>query len=119
MQAEGRDPAYLWDMLEAARRVARFTAGISQKEYLANEMAQAAVERALEILGEAARRVSEDFRTTHPQVPWQTLIAQRNIIIHRYEEVDHALIWQSITGELEALVAALEPLIPPLPPEID
>jgi uncharacterized protein with HEPN domain len=81
-------------------------------------MAQAAVERALEVLGEAARRVSDGFRQAHPEIPWQSLIGQRNVIIHRYEEVNHGLIWQSITAELEALIAALEPLIPPLPPEI-
>jgi uncharacterized protein with HEPN domain len=118
MKPEGRDPAHLWDMLEAARRVARFTSGLSREQYLASEMAQAAVERGLEILGEAARRVSDGFRQAHPEVPWQGLIGQRNVIIHRYEEVNHDLIWQSITGELGALIANLEPLIPPLPPGI-
>jgi uncharacterized protein with HEPN domain len=118
MQPEARDPAYLWDMLEAARRAARFISGLSREAYLANEMAQAAVERALEVLGEAARRVSDGFRQAHPEIPWQSLISQRNIIIHRYEEVDHNLVWQSVATELDALTAALQLLIPPLPPEV-
>jgi len=118
MKAEARDPAHLWDMLQAARRAGQFTAGLSREAYLGNQMAQAAVERALEILGEAASRVSRSFREAHPEIPWQSLIGQRNIIIHRYKEVDHELIWQSVATELDALVAALEPLIPPLPPEI-
>ena len=118
MQPEARDPAYLWDMLEAARRVTRFTGGLSRDEYLGDELVQAAVERALEIIGEAARRVSDTFRRLHPEVPWQSLIGQRNILIHRYEGVDHKLIWESIRGDLDNLVAALQPLIPPLPPDV-
>ena len=55
MAFEARDPAYLWDMLEAARSIQQFTAGVSSDEYLENRVMQLAVERQVEVIGEAAR----------------------------------------------------------------
>lgn len=68
MPHELRDPAYLWDMLDAARSIRRFTANVALDEYLRNEMMQLAVERQLMVIGEAARRVSENFRQSHPEL---------------------------------------------------
>lgn len=61
MPPENRDPAYIWDMLEAAQAVVRFTSGVSAESYRSNPMLWRAVEREVEIIGEAARRVSESF----------------------------------------------------------
>jgi uncharacterized protein with HEPN domain len=66
---EARDAAYLWDMLEAARSIQQFTAGVSSDEYLKNRVLQLAVERQLEVIGEAARNVSDAFRQAHPEIP--------------------------------------------------
>jgi len=69
MQPEDRNAAYLWDMLDAARTVLNFMAATSYDRYLQDRMLQLAVERSLEIIGEAARNVSLDFQLKHPGDP--------------------------------------------------
>jgi uncharacterized protein with HEPN domain len=117
MLPEDRDPAYLWDMLEAARQVVQFTRGITFEAYVGNPMRRMAVERALEILGEAARRVSDGFRQAHPEIPWRDLIGQRNVLAHDYGEIEQSRIWESATRHTSELIGLLEPLLPPTPPE--
>ncbi len=117
MRPEARDPGLLWDMLEAARRAVAFTRGIPLDAYLGDEMRRMAVERALEILGEAARLVSADFRAAHPEIPWRDLVGQRNVLTHAYGDVDDERLWRAATQDAPALVAALEPLVPPVPPD--
>jgi len=80
---------------------------------------QSAVERQLEILGEAARRMSDNFRQAHPEIPWSDIIGQRNVIAHQYEEIRQERIWSVVTSDIPTLITQLEPLIPPLPPEIE
>ena len=117
MGNEFRDPAYLWDMLDAARSIARFTAGISLDDFLKNEMMELAVERQLEIMGEAARRISDTFKKEHSEIPWRQIIGQRNILIHEYGEILEDRIWETVNTDIPALILKLELLIPPLPPE--
>lgn len=117
MASESRDAAYLWDMLEAARSIRRFTASTSLDQYQQNEVMKLAVERQLEVIGEAARRVSDAFRETHPEIPWLPIIAQRNVLAHEYGEVNHIRIWRVVITHIPTLIELLEPLIPPLPPE--
>ncbi len=69
MRPDQLDAAYLWDMLEAAGSVRRISAGVSFATYETNEMLRMAVERGLEIIGEAARHVSDEFRAAHPEIP--------------------------------------------------
>lgn len=75
MRPDERDAGYLWDMLDAAKRVLALAAGYNLPRYLENRMLQLAVERLVEIVGEAARRVSPDFRQAHPEIPWRSMIA--------------------------------------------
>ncbi|MEQ9235917.1 HepT-like ribonuclease domain-containing protein [Coleofasciculus sp. E2-BRE-01] len=119
MQPNSRESGYLWDMLQAARRLQEFTAGLSYEAYLESILLQSAVERQLEILGEAARRMSDDFRQAHPEIPWSDIIGQRNVIAHQYEEIRQERIWSVVTSDIPTLITQLEPLIPPLPPEIE
>jgi uncharacterized protein with HEPN domain len=74
-----------------------------------------ATERRIKIIGEAARRVSEDFRNTHPDIPWRPIIAQRNILTHEYGEVIEEKIWRVATRHIHALIEQLEPLVPDPP----
>ena len=118
MPPEDRDPAYLWDMLNAAREVQRFMAAVCLEEYMQEPMRQRAIERTIEILGEAARNVSETFKAAHPDIPWRAIIAQRHVLAHEYGRIDHARIWTVATVHIPDLIVKLEPLIPPLPPEV-
>jgi uncharacterized protein with HEPN domain len=74
------------------------------------------VERKLEVLGEAARRVSSGFRDEHPEIPWQQLVGLRNVISHEYHRVNYERIYGITREQALELIALLEPLIPPLPP---
>jgi hypothetical protein len=66
-------------MLQASRDVLEFTRGVSEGEYGSNKMLQMAVERGFQILGEAARRISESFKTAHPEIPWSAIVGHRNV----------------------------------------
>jgi uncharacterized protein with HEPN domain len=77
-----RDNAYLEDILEAAKAIQRFLAGISPEDFKSNEEKFEAVNRKFEIIGEAARRLSPEASKTFPGIPWKLLTAMRNILIH-------------------------------------
>ena len=104
MPPEGRDASYLWDMLMAARAIVASLRGVSLERYATDEDPRLTVEHRLEIIDEAARRLSESFRSAHPEVPWQRIIAQRTFLVHQYSEVDHERIWRLGTGEVVTLV---------------
>jgi uncharacterized protein with HEPN domain len=74
MTAERDDNSYLWDMLTAARAVESFVRGRSDAEYVADLMLRSAVERQIEIIGEAARYVSAAFQAAHSEIPWRSLV---------------------------------------------
>lgn len=88
MTPELRDPAYLWDMLVAARDVSEFVRDATLERFAADKQLRYAVERAVSVIGEAARRVSATFKQQHPEVPWSKIIAQRNVIIHEYDVLE-------------------------------
>jgi uncharacterized protein with HEPN domain len=108
-----RDPAYLWDMLDAATSIKQFTEGATFREYADNKMIRSAVERQLEILGEAARQVSEAFQNEHPEVPWRQIVGLRNVLAHDYGGVRHERVWKIISHHVPSLIRHLEPLVPP------
>jgi uncharacterized protein with HEPN domain len=117
MQPEQRDVSYLWDMLDAARKVGDFTRNVTLADYSENPMLHLAVERALEIIGEAANRVSSTFQRAHPEIPWRGIVAQRNVLAHEYGDVEHALIWDLVRRQIPVLIEQLQVLVPPSPPE--
>ena len=86
------------------------------EDYKRDRMLRAAVERHIEIIGEAAGKVSKTFREEHAEIPWRKIIAQRHVLAHQYGEIEDDLIWKVATVHIPVLIAALEPLIPPPPP---
>jgi uncharacterized protein with HEPN domain len=116
MHPDRDDDSFLWDMLDAARKIHQFVVGKSFAEYSHDELLQAGVERKLEIIGEAARQVSEDFQRQHPQVPWRGIVSQRHFLAHEYGEIRHEKLWRVATVHIPELIAMLEPLVP-LPPQ--
>lgn len=112
MPQQTRDIAHLWDMLDAARSVIRFAADTTFEDYVRNELLQAAVERRIEIIGEAARRVSDEFKESHPEIPWRGIIAQRHVLAHEYGEINQRIIWNVVKESIPELIDMLEPLVP-------
>jgi len=118
MRPSDRDAAYLWDMLDAARNVAVFVAGKTFGDYQNDLVIRSAIERQVEILGEAANHVSLDFQKTHPQIPWRQIIGQRNVLAHEYKDIAAKLIWVVAAERMSDLIKGLEPLIPEAPEDL-
>jgi len=115
MRPEDRDAAYLWDMRESALTARDLVAGMGLDAFLEDRRTQLAVERALELVGEAARRVSAQLRDAHPELPWRSIVGLRNVLVHDYGEIDSARVFAVAVRDIPALLAVLEPLLPPEP----
>lgn len=111
-----KDDACLEDILEAAQAVRRFTDGFSLEAFKANEEKYEAVNRKLEIIGEAARRLSPGTKFLLPEIPWRLLTAMRNILIHDYDDVDLDVVWETVQRDLPPLIARLEKHLKQNPP---
>ncbi len=74
-----------------------------------------AVERCIEIIGEAASKVSKEFQDGHPEIPWKGIIGQRNVLIHEYGEIKHERIWAVATQRIPDLIKVLNSLVPSPP----
>ena len=117
MLPDTRDAGYLLDMLQHAEGVVRAVERHAFDDYAADEDLRLAVERRIEIIGEAARRISETFQKAHPEVPWRKIVAQRNILAHEYGEIEDEILWDVATVSVPELLRLLEPLVPPLEDE--
>lgn len=115
MRPEVKDAAYLHDMLMASKNAIEFVAGLSFEQYLESKLVRSAVERQVEIVGEAARKVSRAFQDAHPQVPWVNIQGTRHRLAHDYGDVDHAVVWRIVLTHLPALVSQLQTLLPEPP----
>ena len=100
--------APVWDALQAVRALRRFTQGVSEEEYLSDLMLSSAVERQIEILGEALNSVRKSDPQTVNQIPdIHRIIGMRNIIAHEYGSVDGQLVWAAATTHVVALETIL------------
>ena len=82
--------------------------------FLGNLMLLRAIERSVEIIGEAARRVSVIYQNAHPEIPWRAIIGQRNILAHEYGRIDHALLYKTAVEDVPLLIDLLESRLPAL-----
>jgi uncharacterized protein with HEPN domain len=108
-----RDEACLLDMLLAARKIRQFSAGVTFEKFLADELMQHGIMRLIQILGEAARKVSPEYRQTHSEIPWQGIIGMRNRMVHEYFRIIPAKVWDVVRDEIPPLIPLLESLVPP------
>lgn len=112
MLPSGRDLDSLRLILESARQVAEYVAGQTYNDYLASAMLQDAVERRIELIGEAAGRISREFRRSHPEIPWRDVVGQRIILAHAYDHIRKESIWNTATRRVPELIRLVEPLVP-------
>ena len=106
-----RDPDYLADIHEALQRIASYIFGLSYDNFLADHKTQDAVLRNLQVLGEAAKRVSAETRRAHPAIPWKEMAGLRDKVVHDYFGIRYDVVWTVISQELPVLLAAIEPLL--------
>ena len=99
-------------MIEAAQTAQRFVEGRRCADLDTDKMLLFAVVQAIQIIGEAASRISSETRTTTPLVPWARITGMRNRLVHAYDEINHEVVWQTATEEIPALLPLLNPLLP-------
>jgi uncharacterized protein with HEPN domain len=114
MPLNDRDAAYLWDMLQAAREVNDMMQDCDLAGFLESLILQRALERSLEIIGEAARRVSLEGQAAWVEIPWREIIGQRNILAHEYGQIDHELLFKTVEEDIPELIRKLEKALPPV-----
>jgi len=91
---------YLEDILEAIQKIAKYTNKLNKSTFKKKDIVIDAVLRNLEILGEASRKLPDDFKTKFNQIPWNKIIGLRNIVLHEYINVDLDIIWDIITKNI-------------------
>ena len=111
-----KDEAWLLDMLNACQRIQRHAQGSDDTAFLGDDLRQDAIVRQFTVLGEAAKRISQEYRTAHPEIPWQQIAGFRDVVVHQYERVNLPRVWQIVTDELPRLIAQLTTLVPPETP---
>lgn len=110
-----RDDAWILDIVHAARLAIEFLGDLDQAAFMEDLKTQAAVTRELEIIGEAAKRLSEEFRSENPDLPLREAAGMRDHIIHQYTSVDVRRVWQVVTRDLPGPISRLEPHLPEEP----
>jgi uncharacterized protein with HEPN domain len=102
---------YLGHIRDAIERIQRYTEDMDEAAFLQNEMAQDAVIRNIEIIGEAAnniRKNNPDFAAHHSEIPWAVMYAMRNRLAHAYHKVDYEIVWKTVQNELSVMLGQLK-----------
>jgi uncharacterized protein with HEPN domain len=100
-------------MLAAAKEAMEFAAGKTRKDLEKDRLHMLAIIKSIEIIGEAASKVTETFKTDNISIPWNDIINMRNRLIHAYFDVNLDIIWQTVNIDIPDLIRALEEIIPP------
>ncbi len=106
-----RDRDYATDILAAARLALSYVEDVAYDAFMDDTMRQDAVVRELLIIGEAAKRLSNQFKVNHPGIPWHQMAGMRDILVHAYDHVDLDEVWRVASDDLGDLIDAVEPLV--------
>ena len=106
------DAAYLLDMLVAARDARKFATGLTFAEFKQSRLHQNAILKSIEIIGEGCSKISEETKRAYPDIEWKKIAAIRNIVAHKYFEVDLKIIWNVVQNDILYLINHLEFIVP-------
>ena len=106
-----RDKEYLADILESCKLAISHTINVTKDDFLGDVKCQDAVIRRFEIIGEAARRISDEMKTKYPEIPWFEMTGMRNAMIHEYDDVDMVIVWETVQKDIPSLISSIERLI--------
>lgn len=105
------DDIRLRHMLDHAREASQMIQGRTRSDLDTDRQLNLSLVRLLEIVGEAASRVPQEYRAAHPGIPWPEIVSLRNRLIHGYDQVDFDILWQIITHDLPSLIVTLEGIL--------
>jgi uncharacterized protein with HEPN domain len=105
------DLVYVGHMVDTANKAIGFVRGLTRADFDNNELLRLSLTHLLQVIGEAARRVSLEFRAAYPQVSWKAIVGMRSKVVHDYLSVDEDIVWDTVTNELPSLVEELEKIL--------
>ncbi len=107
------DEVRLRHMRDYARDAVQLSTGRTRQDLDADRIFAYAMTHLVEVIGEAAARISESTRNQHPEIPWRPIIGTRNRLIHGYDQIDRNILWDILQLDLPPLIAALEQIVGP------
>jgi uncharacterized protein with HEPN domain len=107
---QGAD-VYLLHIIEAIESIEKQIHGLTEEQFYSSEVIRGFVERKLEVIGEATKRISEEFKNQYPSIPWNEMAAMRNVLIHEYDDVDTTIVWDTVTQHLLPLKKQIAELL--------
>jgi uncharacterized protein with HEPN domain len=107
------DLVYVQHILKAIGRIQEYTREMTEDAFMSNSLVQDAVVRQFEVIGEAAKKVSPEFRQQHAAVPWSFMAKMRDVLIHHYWDVDLQVVWVTLQRDIPGLVPLLKSALGP------
>ena len=108
MREKIRDIHRLLHIIESINNILEFTGNLTFEEYLKNKMLRFAVIKNMEIIGEAAYLLTNEFKDNHPHVEWKIIIGMRHVLVHGYYQIRDEIVWETIQSELQPLKVKIE-----------
>jgi uncharacterized protein with HEPN domain len=105
------DQEFLIDIANAIRRILRYTSGVSKLELEINDEKLSAILYQITIIGEATKRLSQEVRQQHPEIPWREMAGMRDVIVHEYDQLDFDVVWDVVENKSSELLALLDSLL--------
>ena len=106
-----RDRLYCLNMRDYAAQAMTIVADKQRHDFDGDPVLRLALTHLLQIIGEAARRVSQETKDANPEIPWPRIIGMRHRIVHDYLRINEEVVWQAVTQELEPLIARLDAVL--------
>jgi uncharacterized protein with HEPN domain len=108
--ADRDDSIYIGHMLDMTHRAGKALEGKSRADYDTDDILRLGLTHLVQVIGEAARKVSLEFQQLHPEIPWRRIIGMRHRIVHDYMRVDEDVLWEVVSKDLPTLLPLLENL---------
>jgi len=98
-------------MLEEAQTAVSFCKGMTFEEFCNDRKTTNATVRSIEVIGEAASKISKPFQEKYIEINWQDVISMRNVLVHAYFEIDYEIVWKTVQGDLPPLIRSLKAIL--------
>lgn len=102
-----RDKQYILDILDACDKVANYIDGYSFESFVRDPKCMDACMRNLQVIGEASKKLSIEYKNKNTQVDWVSIVGMRNIVVHEYSDIDPEIVWATVTDDLPRLYVDL------------
>lgn len=109
------DKLYIYDIADCCKKIEQYISGINETEFHNNQMLQDALVRNIEIIGEAAKNLSEELRENNPQIAWRDIMRMRDKIVHHYFRLNLDTVWQTVTQDIPKLKPAIDIIFKTIP----